>query len=204
MKRCPYCGRLNTSSDQVCYSCENPLGYAEGPQELPPEDPLDSHGLPLSEEAGLQGSRVRSSRVLKRREPTLFQLALWGLIRKVFFLFLSLGGFFLMALLAIRLTYDNFTVAMTVVGIFAFCVLLSVFFPDCSLSRRYGKRVMLSSLISNSFLLALAFPLVLLYLQRKGYISNTSFLFLPMAIGAATFLLMGMFLSWWFSRRERA
>jgi hypothetical protein len=202
-KRCPYCGRLNTSSDQFCYNCENPLVYADDMGEPLPLDPLpdmESYRLAREddEEAAPRPARLREGR---RRQPSLLQLWVSGLARKVFLLCLSLGGFFLMALLAIWLTYDNFAAAMVVAGIFAFCVLLSLFLPDVALSRRHGKKAVAASLLSNLFLLAVVIPLLLWYLRARGYISGTGFLLLPLLVASVSFLMIGVLLSWGASRR---
>ncbi len=204
MRRCPYCGRLNASGDFVCYNCENPLAWT-------PEEGNEAHLSGSLSRPRLEGcwddgpSRGRSrSRIERiRRTPSLLQLFVYGLVRKALFLFLSIGLFFTMALLAIWLTYDNFFVALLVVGVFLIAVLFALYYPDIRLSRRHGSKMIVASFLSNLTILAIITPLILLYLYRRGYVSGIDFLLFPLTGMTTLLLMLGAFASWLASRGDR-
>lgn len=203
MRRCPYCGRLNASGDLVCYNCDNPLTFSEG-------DMGETYSHIASPEICDEGSiglefparRKRLREVKKGRRLSLPRLWIYGLVRKIFLLCLSLGMFFLMALMAIWVAYDNSAVAMVVVAIFIAAMAFSIYYPDVQLSRRYGSKTILASLLSNMTLMAIIVPLAIFYLHRRGYVSGTDFLLLPVAGTVSLIVLLGVLASWIASRRQ--
>lgn len=185
MKACPWCGRNNLDSDEYCFNCERNLDAV----------PDEEEGYELEEE-------IRRIRVY--RPPSVLKLVVLSLLRKAFFALLALGAFFIFALIAIWVSYDNSVVALVALGILLAVLLLAFYYPDVKLSRRFGLRGVWVSLISNAVLLAVIMPPALWFMSSRGYIggvwgflANTWWAFLG-------FLVIGILLTWLSGRRTYA
>jgi len=66
------------------------------------------------------------------------------------------GAFFIFALIAIWVSYDNSIVALVALGWLGAAVLAALCYPDARLSRKVGPRGVLVSLISNLIILGVA------------------------------------------------
>ncbi len=185
MKTCPWCGRNNLDSDDYCFNCERDLNAVPGPDEE------------LELERELRRIRVR-------RPPSLARLVILSLVQKVFLGMLALGAFSLLALLAIWVSYDNFTVALAVLGFLCLALMAAVYYPDIRVSRRLGPRGVVVSLISNAALLALALPVGLWFLERRGYISGIKDFALRIWWFPVSFLVLGCLVAWVSGRKASA
>lgn len=185
MKTCPWCGRNNLDSDEYCFNCERDLNAVPGPDEE----------LELERE-------IR--RIKVRRPPSLAQLILSSLVRKVILGVLALGAFFIFALLAIWLSYDNSAVALAVLAFLCLALLVAVYYPDAQLSRKVGTRGVLVSLLSNAVLLVVILPPGLWFLDRKGYIAGVKEFVFRIWWFPVAFLLLGCLVAWISGRRASA
>ncbi len=177
MKTCPWCGRNNLDSDEYCFNCERYLDAVPGPEEE----------LRLDREL----SRIRVTRT-----PSLTRMVLSSLLRKVILGILALGGFFIMALLAIWISYDNSTVALVALAVFGFFLLLALYYPDVRVSRKVGMRGVIVALISNVLLLCLALPPALWFLRKRGYIAGIKPVLVHGWWAPVAFVVLGCFLAW--------
>jgi len=182
MKACPWCGRNNLDSDEYCFNCER-----------------DLNAVPDEEDAFEYEEEIKRTRV--SRPPSLFKLVLISLLRKMMFVALALGAFFIFALIAIWVSYDNSIVALVALVVLGAATLFALYYPDAKLSRRVGLRGVWVSLISSLILLGIFVPPVLWFLSRRNYIagvwdflSNTWWAFLGV-------LVLGMLIAWLSGRR---
>jgi hypothetical protein len=185
MKACPWCGRNNLDSDEYCFNCER-----------------DLNAVPDEEEEFELEQEIRRTRVYK--PPSMIRLILISLLRKGIFALLALGAFFIFALIAIWVSYDNSVVALVALGVLGAAMLLALYYPDIKLSRRVGLRGVWVSLISNVVILAVFLPPALWFLSNRGYIAgawgflaNTWWAFLA-------FLVLGLLIAWLSGRRAYA
>lgn len=185
MKTCPFCGRNNLDSDEYCFNCERYLDAVPGPDEE----------LRLEREL----SRIRVAKT-----PSLIRMILSSLLHKVILGLLTLGGFFIMALLAIWISYDNSTVALVALAVFAFFLLSAVYYPDVRISRRVGIRGVLVALISNVLLLCMVLPPVLWFLRRRGYIAGIRAVLIHGWWAPVAFVVLGCLLAWLAGRKVAA
>ncbi|MDI6872752.1 hypothetical protein [Candidatus Solincola sp.] len=185
MKTCPWCGRNNLDSDEYCFNCERDLNAVPEPDEE------------LELERELRRIRVR-------RPPSLVRLIVSSLVRKVVLGILALGAFFIFALLAIWISYDNSTVALAALAFLCLALLAAVYYPDARLSRKVGTRGVLVSLLSNAILLAAVLPPGLWFLERRGYISGMKDFMLRTWWFPVAFLLLGCLVAWLSGRRASA
>ncbi|MGQ9537106.1 MAG: hypothetical protein ACUVT4_07770 [Actinomycetota bacterium] len=185
MKTCPWCGRNNLDSDEYCFNCERDLNAVPGPDEE------------LEREYELRRIRVR-------RPPSLFRLVFSTLVCKVILGALALGAFFILALLAIWVTYDNFAVALAVLAFLCLALLAAAYYPDALVSRRVGTRGVLVSILSNAILLGLALPPSLWFLDRRGYISSMGGFLLRAWWFPVAFLILGCLVAWLAGRKASA
>ena len=177
MKACPWCGRNNLDSDEYCFNCER-----------------DLNAVPDEEEEYEFEQEIKRTRVYK--PPSMVKLVLISLLRKGMLALLALGAFFIFALIAIWVSYDNSVVALVALGVLGAATLLALYYPDIKLSRRVGLRGVWISLISNVILLAVLLPPTLWFLSNRGYIAgawdflaNTWWAFLA-------FLALGLLIAW--------
>ncbi|MBC7252638.1 MAG: hypothetical protein H5T72_01530 [Actinobacteria bacterium] len=185
MKPCPWCGRNNLDSDEYCFNCERDLNAVPEPGEA------------LELERELRRIRVR-------RPPSLVALVLSSLVRKVVLALLAVGAFFIFALLAIWISYDNSWVALAALVFLCLALLAAVYYPDIRLSRKLGIRGVAVSLVSNAVLLAAVLPPGLWFLERRGYIAGIKeFIFHTWWFPVA-FLLLGCLVAWLAGRRTSA
>jgi hypothetical protein len=182
MKTCPWCGRKNLDSDDYCFNCERALDAVPGEEEA----------LELD---------VEMRRIHVRKPTNIFKLVLISLLRKLLFLLLALGLFFIVALIAIWVSYDNSVMALVALGVLGVALLVALYYPDIRLSRRIGGRGVSVSLLSNLILLALVVPLGLWFLSSRGYISGAWDFMAHYWWAFVAFVLLGAILAWLTSRR---
>lgn len=182
MKTCPWCGKENMDSDEHCFHCGKILDVAPEPDE----------------EKELRRERERA-RI--RRPPSLARLIAVSFLRKVFFLLLAVGAFFLLALLAIWVSYDSTTAALVVLAFLGAALLFGLYYPDVTISRRIGTRGVIVSLVSNLVIVGGGFTAVLFFLSARGYIGGV----LPAAVkiwwAPVIVLFLGLLLSWLVGRK---
>ena len=185
MKPCPWCGRNNLDSDEYCFNCERDLDAV----------PDEEYAYELERE-------VRRIRV--KKPPSVARLVFLSLLRKALFALLAAGFFFIFALIAIWVSYDNSVVALVALGVLGASMLVALYYPDIKLSRRVGTRGVLVSMIANLLLLAVCVPPLLWFLDRRGYIGGV-WDFLGYTWWAyLAFLALGMLFSWLAGRRAPA
>ncbi len=182
MKPCPWCGRNNLDSDDYCFNCER-----------------DLHAVPGPEDEVWVEEEMRRIRV--RRPPSLLRMILLSLLRKAIYGLLALGGFFIFALIAIWVSYDNSVVALAALALLCLSVLLSVYGPDARLSRKIGIRGVWISAASNAILLAACVPPALWFLSHRGYISGILHFLARTWWAYAGFLALGCLVSWLAGRK---
>jgi hypothetical protein len=185
MKACPWCGRNNLDSDEYCFNCERNLNAS------PDED-----------EAFEYEEEIRRIRVYK--PPSIFKLVLITLLRKALLAVLALGAFFIFALIAIWVSYDNSTVALAVLVVLAAALLLALCYPDARLARRVGLRGLWVSLISNLIILGACTPPILWFLSSRGYISGAWDLLAGYWWCFPAFLALALLITWLSGRRAYA
>lgn len=185
MKACPWCGRNNLDSDDYCFNCERDLG-----------------AVPGEEEAFEYEEEIRRTRV--HRPPSMLRLVIMSLLRKAVLALLALGAFFIFALLAIWISYDNSTVALVALGILGAALLIALCYPDARLARRVGLRGVWVSLISNLIILAICTPPALWFLSNRGYISGAWGFMARTWWAFLAFLALAMLVSWLAGRRAYA
>jgi len=185
MKACPWCGRNNLDSDEYCFNCER-----------------DLNAVPDEEDEFEREEEIRRTRVYK--PPSVIRLVLISLLRKGVFALLALGAFFIFALIAIWVSYDNEVVALVALGILGAAMLLALYYPDVKLSRKVGLRGVWVSFISNLVILAVFLPPALWFLSSRGYIAgawgflaNTWWAFLA-------FLVLDLIITWLTGRKAYA
>jgi len=185
MKACPWCGRNNLDSDEYCFNCER-----------------DLNAVPDEDDAFELEQEIKRTRVY--RPPSILKLVMISLLRKVMFLTFALGVFFIFALIAIWVSYDNSVVALVALGVLGVAVLIALLYPDIRLSRRVGLRGVWVSLISNLVLVGCLTPPVLWFLSNRGYIAG-AWDFLSKAWWAfLAVLVLGLLVSWLSGRRAYA
>ena len=185
MKPCPWCGRNNLDSDEYCFNCERDLNAAPGPEE----------------EAWVE-EEIRRIRV--RKPPSLVRLVFLSLLRKAMYGLLALGGFFIVALVAIWVSYDNTVVALAALALLCLSVLLSVYGPDARLSRRIGMRGVLVSALTNLIILGVCVPPSLWFLRHRGYIAGVLPFLAHTWWAFAAFPVLGCLISWLAGRKAPA
>jgi len=185
MKACPWCGRNNLDSDEYCFNCERDLSAA----------PDDSEAFAYEEE-------IRRTRVY--RPPSMLRLVLMSLLRKTVLAVLALGAFFIFALVAIWISYDNSIVALVALGVLGTALLIALCYPDAKLSRRIGLRGIWVSLISNAVILTVVTPPALVFLSRRGYIAGVWDFLARTWWGFLAFFVLAMLIAWLFGRRAYA
>ncbi len=185
MKPCPWCGRNNLDSDEYCFNCER-----------------DLNAVPEEEDAFVYEEEIRRVRV--QRPPSVLKLALISLLRKVVFAVLALGAFFIFALVAMWVSYDNSTVALVVLGVLGAALLLALCYPDAKMARRVGLRGMWASLISNFIILGSSTPVVLWFLSSRGYISGAWDFLGRYWWAFPAFLALALLITWLSGRRAYA
>jgi len=185
MKTCPWCGRKNLDSDQYCFNCERNL-----------------NAMPGEEETQELETEIRRTRVYK--PPSMIRLVLISILRKVLFGLLALGGFFIFALLAIWLSYDNEIVALAALVILGAALLVALYYPDFKLSRRIGTRGVPASILANVILLGVILPPTLWFLSRRGYIAGAWEFLGHFWWAFVAFLVLGCFIAWLAGRRTSA
>ncbi|MEW6553237.1 MAG: hypothetical protein AB1384_02990 [Actinomycetota bacterium] len=185
MKACPWCGRNNLDSDEYCFNCER-----------------DLDAVPGEEEAFEYEEEIRRIRV--HRPPSMLRLVLASLVRKALFVLLALGAFFIFALIAIWVSYDNSTVALVALGFLGLAVLFALCYPDAKTSRKVGMRGMWVSLISNLIILGVCTPPALWFLSSRGYISGAWDFLASYWWGFLAVIVLAMFVSWMAARRTYA
>ena len=139
MKACPWCGRNNLDSDEYCFNCER-----------------DLNAVPDEEDARELEREI--SRVRVHKPPSTLRLVLISLLRKIVMAMLALGAFFIFALIAIWVSYDNSSIAVAALILLSVAMLGALYYPDIRLSRRVGIRGVLVSLLTNVILLAVFAP----------------------------------------------
>jgi hypothetical protein len=185
MKACPWCGRNNLDSDKYCFNCERDLNAIPGEEET----------LEMEQE-------IRRTRVYK--PPSVLKLVLVSILRKVIMAILGMGAFFIFALVAIWVSYDNNIVAIVALGVLGTALLCALYYPDIKVSRRIGSRGIVVSLFSNIVILLIFLPPILWYLSSRGYIAGIwSFLGLYWWAILA-FLLVGVIITWMAGRGASA
>ena len=177
MKPCPWCGRNNLDSDEYCFNCERDLNAVPGPEEE----------VWVKEE-------IRRIRV--RKPPSLLRLIFVSLLRKAVYGLLALGGFFIVALVAIWVSYDNSVVALAALALLCLAALLSVYGPDARLSRKIGIRGVWVSALANLILLGVCVPPSLWFLSYRGYISGVLPFLARTWWAYPVFLALGCLVSW--------
>jgi hypothetical protein len=182
MKACPWCGRNNLDSDEYCFNCERPLDV-----------------VPSEEEAFVYEEEIKRTRVY--RPPSIWKLVLISLLRKVVFSIFGLGAFFIVALVAIWVSYDNSTVALVALGVLGAALLLALCYPDAKLSRRVGMRGLWVSLISNLIVLGVCTPPILWFLSSRAYISSAWGFLSRTWWGFIAFLALALLVTWLSARR---
>lgn len=185
MKTCPWCGRNNLDSDEYCFNCERDL---------------DS----IPEEREVEEVEREVQRIRVRKPPSLLRLMLVSLVRKLAFIVLALGAFFIFAMIAIWVSYDNAAVALAAVALLGLAVLVAFYYPDIYLSRRIGTRGALVSLLTNALLLGILLPPTLIFLSGRGYISGAWDFLTRTWWALAAFLVLGFLLAWLVGRRAAA
>lgn len=185
MKTCPWCGRNNLDSDEYCFNCERDLNAIPGPDEE------------LELERELRRIRVR-------KPPSLLRLVIASLVRKLVLGMLALGGFFIFALMAIWISYDNSAVALAALVFLCLALLAAVYYPDAVLSRKVGLRGVLVALLSNCVLLGMVLPPALWFLDRRGYIAGAGDFLARVWWALAAFLVLGCLVAWLAGRRAAA
>ena len=185
MKPCPWCGRNNLDSDEYCFNCERDLNAAPG-----------------EEEAFAYEEERRRIRVYK--PPSMLRLVTMSLLRKFVLAVLASGGFFIFALIAIWLSYDNSTVAMVALGFLGAAMLVALCYPDVKLAQRVGMRGVWVSLISNLIILVICTPPTLWFLSSRGYIAGAWDFMGGTWWAFLAFLALAMIISWLAGRRAYA
>lgn len=185
MKTCPWCGRKNLDSDDYCFNCERPLDAEPGEEEA----------RELEEE-------IRRIHVYK--PPSILKLTAISILRKAVFAILALGAFFCIALIAIWVSPDNSAVALAALCILVAAMLLAFYYPDVKLARKFGRRGIPVSLLSNIVLLGVALPPSLWFLSSRQYISGVWGFLARTWWGYAAFLVLGVILAWLAGRRTTA
>jgi hypothetical protein len=182
MKACPWCGRNNLDSDEYCFNCERDLNAVPGEEEA------------FEYEEEIQRIRVH-------RPPSIFKLVLISLLRKTMLAAFALGAFFIFALIAIWVSYDNSVVALVALGVLGAAMLLALCYPDAKLARRIGLRGLWVSLISNLIILGACTPPVLWFLSSRGYISGAWDFLARFWWAFLAFLVLALLITWLSGRR---
>ncbi len=177
MKTCPWCGRNNLDSDEYCFNCERDLNATPGEEET----------IELEQE-------IRRTRVYK--PPSIFKLVLISVLRKVIMAVLGMGAFFIFALVAIWVSYDNNIVALVALGVLGAALLCALYYPDIKVSRSIGYRGILVALIANVIVLGIFTPPTLWYLSNRGYIAGTRIFMEDFWWAFLAFLALGVIISW--------
>jgi hypothetical protein len=185
MKACPWCGRNNLDSDEYCFNCER-----------------DLDAVPDAEEALELEHEIRHTRVY--RPPSIPRLVIMSLLRKIILALLAFGAFFIIALVAIWVSYDNTVVFLVVTGVMGAAVLAALYYPDAMLSRKVGLRGVWVTLISNTILLVVLAPPTLWFMSRRGYIGGASGFLVNWWWAFLAFLAVGILISWLAGRRAYA
>ncbi len=185
MKACPWCGRNNLDSDEYCFNCER-----------------DLNAVPGEEEEFEYEEEIRRTRVYK--PPSMVRLVLMSLLRKGLFALLAGGAFFIAALIAIWVSYDNSVVFLVALVVLGAALALALYYPDIKLSRKVGLRGVWVSLISNMVLLAVLLPPILWFLSTRGYVAGVWDFLVDTWWGFLAFLVLGLLIAWLSGRRAYA
>jgi hypothetical protein len=185
MKACPWCGRNNLDSDEYCFNCER-----------------DLDAVPGQEEAFEYEEEIRRIRV--HRPPSMLRLVLAALVHKALFVLLALGAFFIFALIAIWVSYDNSVVALVDLGFLGLALLVALCYPDARTARKVGMRGVWVSLISNFIILGVCAPPALWFMSSRGYISGVRDFLASYWWGFLAVIALGAFVSWLAARRAYA
>ena len=185
MKACPWCGRNNLDSDEYCFNCER-----------------DLNAVPDEEDARELEREI--SRVRVHRPPSIIRLVLISLLRKAAMSLLAFGAFFIFALIAIWVSYDNSSVALAALVVLGVGLPIALYYPDIKLARRVGTRGMLVSLFANTILLVAVVPPVLWFLSSRGYIAGIGDFLAKTWWAYPAFLALGVLLTWLAGRRAAA
>jgi hypothetical protein len=177
MKPCPWCGRNNLDSDDYCFNCER-----------------DLNATPSEEETFDLEQEIRRTRVHK--PPSILGLVIMSILRKVVFALLATGAFFIFALVAIWVSYNNDIVALVALGVLGLALLSALYYPDIKVSRRVGYRGILVSLLANLIVVGIFLPPSLWYLSNRGYISGAWDFLAGYWWAFAAFVALGIIISW--------
>jgi hypothetical protein len=185
VKACPWCGRNNLDSDEYCFNCERDLNAVPDEEE--------------SRELEREISRVRV-----HKPPSTVRLVLISLLRKAVLAMLAFGAFFIFALIAIWVSYDNSSVALAALAVLGVGLPIALYYPDIKLARRVGTRGMLISLLANTILLVVIVPPVLWFLSSRGYIAGMGDFLGKTWWAYPVFLVLGVVIAWIAGRRAPA
>lgn len=185
MKACPWCGRNNLDSDEYCFNCER-----------------DLNAVPDEEDARELEREI--SRIRVHKPPSTMRLVLVSLLRKIMLAMLALGAFFIYALIAIWVSYDNSRIFLIGLAVLGAALLCALYYPDIRLSRRVGTRGVLVSLLANVILLIVFIPPVLWFLSNRDYIAGVGDFLAKTWWAYLAFLVLGILIAWLAGRRAAA
>jgi hypothetical protein len=177
MKACPWCGRNNLDSDEYCFNCERDLNATPGVEET----------IELEQE-------IRKTRVYK--PPSILKLVSISILRKIIMAILGMGAFFIFALVAIWVSYNNNIVALVALGVLGTALLCALYYPDIKVCRRIGNQGILVSFLANIIVLVIFTPPVLWYLSSRGYIAGAWYFMEDYWWAFVAFLVLGVLIAW--------